>query len=45
MVALRQLEIPCYRGFGEQRGVGFSAIAQVIGRIAIPLLRQFVAQL
>ena len=36
MVALRQVEIPYYRGVGRQRGRGFGALAQVIGRTAIP---------
>ena len=40
MVASRQKEIPFYRGVGRQRGRGFSALAQVIGRIAILFLRK-----
>ena len=40
MVASRQLEIPYYRGVGRQRGRGFGALAQVIGRTAIPFLRK-----
>ena len=42
MVASRQVEIPYYRGVGRQRGRGFSALAQVIGRTAIPFLHKFV---
>ena len=42
MVASRQIEIPFYRGVGRQRGRGFGALAQVIGRTAIPLLRKFI---
>ena len=42
MVALRQLEIPYYRGVGRQRGRGFGALAQVIGRTAIPFLRKYI---
>ena len=42
MVASRQAEIPYYRAFGRQRGRGFGAIAQVIGRTAIPFLRKYV---
>ena len=42
MVASRQVEIPYYRGVGRQRGRGFGAIAQVIGRTAIPFLRKYV---
>ena len=40
MVASRQVEIPFYRGAGRQRGRRFGALAQVIGRIAIPFLRK-----
>ena len=42
MVASRQLEIPCYRAVDRQRGRGFGALAQVIGRTAIPFLRKYV---
>ena len=42
MVASRQLEIPFYRGIGRQRGRGFGALAQVIGRPAIPFLRKYI---
>ena len=42
MVASRQVEIPYYRAVGRQRGRGFVALAQVIGRTAIPLLRKYV---
>ena len=38
--ASRQLEIPFYRGVGRQRGRGFGALAQVLGRTAIPFLRK-----
>ena len=41
MVASRQVEIPNYRGVGRQRGWGFGALAQVIGRTAIPFLRKY----
>ena len=40
MVASRQVEIPYYEGVGRQRGRGFGALAQVIGRTAIPFLRK-----
>ena len=40
MVALRQVEIPYYRGVGRERGREFGALAQVIGRTAIPFLRK-----
>ena len=42
MVASRPVEIPYYRGVGRQRGRGFGALAQVIGRLAIPFLRKYV---
>ena len=42
MVASRQVEIPYYRAVGRQRGRGFGALAQVIGRTAIPFLRECV---
>ena len=42
MVASRQVEIPFYRGFGRQRAGGFGALAQVIGRTAIPFLRKYI---
>ena len=40
MVAPRQVEIPFYRGDGQQHGDGFGALAQVFGRTAIPFLRK-----
>ena len=42
MVASEQVEIPYYRAVGRQRGRGFAALAQVIGRTAIPFLRKYV---
>ena len=42
MVASRQAELPYYRAVRRQRGKGFGALAQVIGRIAIPFLRKYV---
>ena len=42
MVASRQVEFPYYRGVGRQRGRGFGALAQVIGRTAIPFLRKYI---
>ena len=41
MVASRQVEIPYFKGAGRQRGRGFGALAQVIGRTAIPFLRKY----
>ena len=45
MVASREVELPYYKGMARQRGRGFGALAQVIGRIAIPFLKKNVAQL
>ena len=42
MVASRQVEIPYYRAVGRQRGRRFGALAQVIGRTAIPFLRKYI---
>ena len=42
MVASRQVELPVYKAVGRQRGRGFGALAQVIGRTAIPFLRKYV---
>ena len=42
MVASREVEIPFYRGVGRQRGRGFGALAQVIGRTAISFLRKYI---
>ena len=40
MVASNTLELPYYEVIGRQRGRGFGALAQVIGRTAIPFLRK-----
>ena len=42
MDAPNTLELPYYKGIGRQRGRGFGALAQVIGRTAIPLLRKYI---
>ena len=42
MVASREVEIPYYKGVGRQRGRGFGALAQVIGRTEIPFLRKYI---
>ena len=42
MVASRQVEIPYYRAVGRQRGRGFGALAQVIGRTATAILRKYI---
>ena len=44
MVASRKVEIPSYRAVGRQTGRGFGALAQVIGRNAIPFLRKYVVR-
>ena len=41
-VASRELELPYYRGVSRQRGRGFGALAQVIGRIAVPFVKKFI---
>ena len=42
MVASDTLELPYYRGIARRRGRGFGALAQVIGRTAIPFLRKYI---
>ena len=42
MVASRQVESPYYIAVGKQNGRGFGALAQFIGRTAIPFLRKYV---
>ena len=42
MVASRQVEIPYYRAVGRQRGRRFGALAQVIGRTALPVLLKYI---
>ena len=42
MVASREVELPYYKGVGRQPGRGFGALAQVIGRTAIPILKKYV---
>ena len=42
MVASREVEILYYKCVGRQRGRGFGALAQVIGRTAIPFLRKYI---
>ena len=44
MVTSRQVEISFYRGVGQQRGRGFGAFAQVIGRTSISFLRKYVVR-
>ena len=42
MVASRQVETPFCKGFGRQCGWGFCALAQSLGRTAIPFLRNYI---
>ena len=42
MVASKTLELSYYKGNGRQRGRGFGALAQVIGRTAIPFLKKYI---
>ena len=42
MTASRQVDIPYYRSVGRQRRREFGALAQVIGRLAIPFLRKYI---
>ena len=42
MVASITLEVPYYKGLGRQRGLGFGALAQIIGRTANPLLGKYI---
>ena len=42
MVASITFELPYYRGSGRKRGRGFRALAQVIGRTAIPFVRKYI---
>ena len=42
MVASRHVKIPYCRAVGRQRGRGFGALAQVIGKTGIPFFRTYV---
>ena len=42
MVTSREVEIPSYRVVGRQRGRGFAALAQVIGKTVIQFLRKYI---
>ena len=42
MVASREVETPFYRGVGRQRRRGYGALAQFVGRPAIPFLREYI---
>ena len=42
MVASRELELPYYRGVTRQRGRGFGALDQIVGKTAVPLDKKFI---
>ena len=42
MVTSRQIKISFDKTTGRQRGWGFGAHAQVIGRVLIPFLREYI---
>lgn len=42
MVASTTADLPYYQGYGRQRGRGFGALAQTIGRTAVPFIRKYV---
>ena len=42
MVASREVEIPNWRAVGRQRGRGFGALVQVVGRTTIPFLCKYI---
>ena len=42
MVASNTLELPYYKAIGRQKRRGFGALAQVIGKTAIPFLRKHI---
>ena len=42
MVASNTLELPYYKCIGRQRGRGFGALAQFVGRTAIPFLGKYI---
>ena len=42
MVASRKVEFPFCRGIGQQRGREFAALAQVIGKTAIPFRGKYI---
>ena len=42
MVDSKQVEITFFGGIGRQREPGFGALAQIIGRIATPILHEYI---
>ena len=44
MVASSEFELPYYRGKTRQCGRGFGALAQVIGRNAVPFVKKIIVR-
>ena len=42
MVAQNSADFPTFRGQARQRGRGFGALAQTLGRTAIPLIKKYI---
>ena len=42
MVATTSADLPYFRGHSRQRGRGFGALAQTLGRTAIPFISKYV---
>ena len=42
MVAQNSADFPIFRGHARQRGRGFGALAQTLGRTAIPFIKKYI---
>ena len=42
MVAHNSADFPIFRGHARQRGRGFGALAQTLGRTAIPFIKKYI---
>ena len=42
MVAQKSADFPTFRGHARQRGRGFGALAQTLGRTAIPFIKKYI---
>ena len=42
MVAQNSADLPIFRGHARQRGRGFGALAQILGRTAIPFIKKYI---
>ena len=42
MVAQKSADFPIFRGHARQRGRGFGALAQTLGRTAIPFIKKYI---